>query len=592
MAQSPWVVERTELVERLLARAVNVLSAIHASVYFPTFSNGLKDVGRYLGCSWTEGNASGLQSLVWRARWEQKREQCWKDKLVTYNAEDCAALKKVTEVIQLVGKSAQRRGEGPTDTPQGLAIVWAEDIIPSSRHQWCRPKFALQDFDHVNRCSYFDYQRHKVFVRTNKAIGRAWRRQCKRKKRPKLPVNRKVEITCDACPFCKGERISRVGKEKRVKMAYDLRFTAGGIRRQVIRCTAVRHQCEDCGMRFLPERYRRRDKHLHGLKSWAVYLHVAHRLSLRQLEAMFEDCFGLAVSIWELMEIKAVMANRYRLTCSQILARVVGGEILHADETHANLNKGKAYAWILTNMEEVVYLYRPTRETAFFHELLKGFKGVLVSDFYSGYDSLPCEQQKCLIHLIRDINNDLKGDPTDEEFKTLAAEFGRLLRSIVGTIDKYGLKKRHLHKHEAEVDSFFRALVPRIYRSRLAESYQNRLLKNKGKLFTFLAHNGIPWNNNPGEHAIKAFAKYRDLADSLMSKEGLSDFLVLLSIHQTCKYRGVSFLKFLLSGEDDLEVYCQRERRKKRKPDLEVYPEGFPRWHRGKKGTEGSKGEG
>src|SRR5262245_59210139 len=152
-------------------------------------------------------------------------------------------------------------------------------------------------------------------------------------------------------------------------MAYDLRFTAGGIRRQVIRCTAVRHQCQDCGKGFLPERYRRRDKHLHGLKSWAMYLHVAHGLSLRQLEAMLEDCFGLAVSIWELMEIKAVMANRYSVTCNHILARILGGEVLHADETHANLNKGKAYAWALTNMEEVVYLYRPTRETAFLHDL-------------------------------------------------------------------------------------------------------------------------------------------------------------------------------------------------------------------------------
>ena len=99
------VVKRKELVDRALANAVNVLSAIHASVYFPTFSNGLKDVGRYLGCTWTEENASGLQSLVWRARWEQTREPVWKDKLLTYNAEDCAALKKVDGV-----RPGRRRG--------------------------------------------------------------------------------------------------------------------------------------------------------------------------------------------------------------------------------------------------------------------------------------------------------------------------------------------------------------------------------------------------------------------------------------------------------------------------------------------------
>ena len=237
--------------------------------------------------------------------------------------------------------------------------------------------------------------------------------------------------------------------------------------------------------------------------------------------------------------------------------------MLHADETHANLKKGKGYAWVLANLEDVLYMYRPNREATFLHELLKEFKGVLVSDFYSGYDSLPCEQQKCLIHLIRDINNDLKGNPYDEELKALAGEFGKLLRSIVGTIDKYGLKKHHLHKHKAEVDRFFRALEPRVYRSELAEGYQRRLLKNEGKLFTFLEHDGVPWNNNPGEHAVKAFAWSREVSDGLMSKEGLSDFLVLLSVRQTCKYRGVSFLKFLLSGEEDVEAYCRRGRKKK-----------------------------
>ncbi len=106
------VVKRKKLVDRLLANAVNVLSAIHASVYFPTFSNGLKDVGRYLGCTWTEENASGLQSLVWRARWEEDRDPAWKDKLLTYNAEDCAALRKVTEFVQAIGEAARSRGEG------------------------------------------------------------------------------------------------------------------------------------------------------------------------------------------------------------------------------------------------------------------------------------------------------------------------------------------------------------------------------------------------------------------------------------------------------------------------------------------------
>ena len=54
------------------------------------------------------------------------------------------------------------------------------------------------------------------------------------------------------------------------------------------------------------------------------------------------------------------------------------------------------------------YMYRTTREGDFLRELLKGFHGVLVSDFYAAYDSLECPQQKCLIHLIRDFNHDVQ----------------------------------------------------------------------------------------------------------------------------------------------------------------------------------------
>jgi predicted RecB family nuclease len=572
------VVKRKGLVEQALGKAVNVVSVIHASVYFPTFSNGLKEVGRHLGCTWTEEHASGLQSLVWRARWEHAREQGWKDKLVTYNAEDCAALKKVTEFVQAISEAARSRGEGSAASSAVPAVTWADEVeIPSSRMEWCRVKFAVQDFDHVNRCAYFDYQREKVYLRTSKAIRSACQRDRKRRKRAKLPVSRTVELRSHSCPRCKGKRITRLCDKMYSKLAYDLKFTAGGIRRQVIRCTAARHRCEDCWLLFLPKRYKKLDKYQHGLKSWAMYQHVVHRISFQHLEGMFEHCFGLRVSFVHLHEVKTLMARRYRSACERILERIAGGRLAHADETHVNLKKGKGYVWALTNLEDVLYLYKPSREADFLQDLLRGFKGVLVTDFYTGYDSLPCEQQKCLVHLIRDFNGDLLGNPYDEEFKSLAAEFGKLLRSIVATIDRHGLKKWHLHKHKPEVTRFFRDLEARVYRSELAESYQRRLLKYQGKLFTFLDHDGIPWNNNNAEHAVKAFAYYRRVSDGMLEEGGLSDYLVLLSVYQTCKYRGVSFLKFLLSGEDDVAAFCQRGRKKKRRPRLEVYPEGFPR---------------
>ena len=122
---------------------------------------------------------------------------------------------------------ASRAGRGDA-RPGGPAIAWADEIeIPSIRRGWCRPNFTLEDFGHINRCAYFDYQREKVFLRTNGVVRRACRGAGKRRKRFKLPANREVEFKSDACPRCRGTHLYLHSRRVIPKLAYDLRFTGG-----------------------------------------------------------------------------------------------------------------------------------------------------------------------------------------------------------------------------------------------------------------------------------------------------------------------------------------------------------------------------
>ena len=271
---------------------------------------------------------------------------------------------------------------------------------------------------------------------------------------------------------------------------------------------------------------------------------------------------------------KKVCASYHSLTVQRIIQKLVAGSVIYADETEIKLKKTKGYVWVLSNTEEVLYLYRPTREVEFLAEMLSGFSGVLVTDFYPAYDSLGYSQQKCLIHLIRDLNASLLANPFDEDYKRFAFEFGKLLRSIVTTIDGHGLKRRYLARHRMDVDRFYREEVRRPSNSEAMVLFQERFLKHERQLFQFLDHDGVAWNNNFAEHAVKQFAHYRVISDGNMNEIGLDSYLVLLSVSQTCKNRGVALLDFLLSGERDIDRFRSGGRRR-RMPSIAALPKRF-----------------
>jgi hypothetical protein len=142
----------------------------------------------------------------------------------------------------------------------------------------------------------------------------------------------------------------------------------------------------------------------------------------------------------------------------------------------------------------------------------------------------------------------------------LAGRFTAVLQPAISTIDRFGLKSYHLSKHKPAVAKFFTATAEAEYQSETARHYRSRFLKYRDRLFTFLDHNGVPWNNNNAENAVKLFASRRKLMSTPFTERGIKIYLVLLSLYQTLRYRGLGFWKFLLSGETDLAAYTAKNR--------------------------------
>jgi hypothetical protein len=413
-------------------------------------------------------------------------------------------------------------------------------------------------------CAYFDYQRSKIYIRSDAEVKRAIRRRRNRTNVRNRP-NRIVVLRSRRCWRCKTTEIVYDPNRWHRKLQLDLRISAGGIKRWITEFRTPFHRCLRCESPFFPSTYKSKKRFGHDLIAWVVHQHITNRLSFHELEVTLKECFGIRLPLPEIHGLKHLAARYYQRTYKQIIKNLVTGCLIHADETKMKLVAETGYVWVFTSLLDVAYVYRPTREGQFLHEMLKGFSGVLVTDFYSAYDSISCPQQKCLVHLMWDINRDLLLNPFDDDLKFLASSFGGLLRTIIVTVDRFGLKARHLRKHKSDVARFYTAIEQRQMASDVAQHYRERILKYRGKLFVFLEHDGVPWNNNNAEHAIKPVVRYRPLLKRAMNRRGVESYLVLLSIYQTCEYRGLSFLDFLRSGETDIyafaENHCGRRRR-------------------------------
>jgi hypothetical protein len=162
---------------------------------------------------------------------------------------------------------------------------------------------------------------------------------------------------------------------------------------------------------------------------------------------------------------------------------------------------------------------------------------------------------------MRDINDDLAKQPFNDELKVVARQFANLLQPIIESVDRFGLRTRHLRKHRPTVNRFYATLSQTNFQNEIAAGYQRRFEKNRDRLFTFLDHDGVAWNNNNAEHAIKAFVRLRNIIGGTSTTKGIREYLTLLSITETCKFKGASVLEFFLSQDDDVDKFLGRSRR-------------------------------
>jgi len=542
------------VIEDLIERLVNVNKYIFGKVYFPVYSNRLKEIGAFFGATWTSPNASGLQSLVWWYQWDETRSIDYRDVLLTYNLDDCRGLKLIFDNLLEIHDKAETVS---SMAPPGQAKRRATKADNPIHHQ----------FESILRFAYSHYDKKKIsfrqMVNGEGTKQKSMSRGSYRKKYPRLTKTVQLPHR-DTCPTCEESLKETIITTENIIV--DLVCTKRGIRKTVIKYWAVKGRCRICGRTYNPPGFNIHGgppKYGRGIKVWIVYQRVALKASYLDIYQVTNDLFDEQICDKLAINYIRDIAEEYLETEKILTQYLLASPFIHVDETDINIQGANWYVWVFTDRKHVILKLRETREAEFVHEFLDKYDGVVISDFYPGYDSLKTKQQKCWVHLIRDINNDLWNAPNDMEFSEFVLEVKNLIVPILVAIDKYGLKKRNLNKFIKQVDRFYaKNITGKYYKSELVNKYQMRFVKYRESVFAFLEDDGIPWHNNPAEYAIRHIALQRKIS-RIFTETVTHDYLRLLSIRQSCRFQDKSFFKFLFSGETDLDKFEARKHKRR-----------------------------
>jgi len=547
--------------EGLKSFLVNVNTYIYGKVYFPVRSNRLKDIGMFIGATWTSPDASGLQSLVWRHYWDETRDAQYQDLLVTYNREDCQALKLLTDELSKIKDKADR----------------VSNINFGDRH---KPRSIQADnplhyqFDAILRFAHANYDKKKISFQQN--AERHGEEKRKRGGQKGQRVYRRItpkateiaNVPCRReCPKHKGESL-RPTDQTVERTIIDLVFTDSGVRKTVIKYVGTKSYCKKCRYYYNPPDITELGCKVFGHKfqAWVAYQRLFLRSPYYIIAQTLEVLFSERISKGTVVRFLQRFADYYSVTEQILVQHILASRFVHVDETEINIWGVTQYVWVFTDGKHVVFKLWESRESTVVHEFLADYDGILISDFYPGYDSVRCRQQKCWIHLIRDINDDLWKAPFDTEFEAFALEVRDLIIPIMEAMQEHGLQKQYLNRFKKQVDEFYEeVIVDKRYRSELALKYQQRFIRYRDSLFTFLEEDDIPWHNNAAEGAVRHLSVQRKISETFF-ESGAKQYLLLLGIMQTCRFQNKSFLRFLLSEEKDIDQFEDCKPRRNTRP--------------------------
>jgi len=263
---------------------------------------------------------------------------------------------------------------------------------------------------------------------------------------------------------------------------------------------------------------------------------------------------GLKISLGTIQKILDRVSQAILPSYKMIATQVRQGAVNHVDETSWHKNGILMWLWVMANKRSALFMIHSHRSWDAFQELIRDWKGILVSDGYKVYCKWIGLRQTCLAHLIRD-----------------AKKLSESLNIDIMLFGKWVLKDLQCLCHmanappsEKEWEEFYGRLIRLIARFRdnkdATGTFARRLEREIAHLWVFLEQEGVSPTNNHAERMIRFGVLWRKCSQGTSSDKGNRWVERILTLRQTCRLRSLKTYPILV---DAVRCYF-----KKQEPDL------------------------
>jgi transposase len=363
-------------------------------------------------------------------------------------------------------------------------------------------------------------------------------------------IDHKQEHRAEQCPDC-GSRLKECA-ETRTRYTEDIPET----KPEVTQHTIHRDWCPQCNKKVEPPVTDALPGSTLGLRVLVLsaWLHFALGNTLGQIVEVFNFHLQMKLTPGGLIQMWYRLQELLFEWYQQIRIEAMQSAVLHGDETGWRVDGKTNWLWCFSNPDTTFYMIDRSRGSpALLKFFTTEFEGTLVTDFWGAYNAVACaDRQMCLVHLLRELEQTVKYKKPGDGWSAFEKKLRRLLGDSIrlwksrDEIDEVSLKSRR-----DRLDVRLGELIDTDWNDSHAKRLIKRLRRHQGDLFTFLKKDGVPFENNHAERAIRPAVIIRKNSYGNRSEQGSDCQATLMSIFRTLKQRGHDPIRTIISATQD-----------------------------------------